>query len=118
MKTPYEQALVVMQREHEGHSFDHALTWHLLNGFVFSRPDFFVMGRPVIKGADPRLILDPSHHFPSGQCDCWMVYLLAGNQAKAWSVMPWALRWFCWERQKELRFYEVARIERLLLAQP
>lgn len=113
--TSYEKALQVMKREHQGHSFDYALTWHLLNGFVFSRPDFFVMGRPVIKWAAPELIVDPSHRFPSGQCDCWHIYLLAGLHEKAWSVMPWELPWLSWERGNDLRFYEVERIKRLSL---
>lgn len=110
---PVEKAAEVYSREKCARTFREDLEAHLLNGFVFSRPDFFIMGRPVIKSADPALIIDPTHHFPSSECDCWHIYLFAGNMVRAWAIMPWALPWFSFERKNELRFYSSSVISRL-----
>ena len=110
---PVEHAAKVYEGEKCARTFREDLEAHLLNGFVFSRPDFFIMGRPVIKAADPALIVDPWHKFPSAECDCWHIYLFSGNMVRAWAIMPWPLPWFCWERKNELRFYSVEAIHRL-----
>lgn len=111
--TPVEQAAAVYERETCARTFREDLEAHLLHGFVFSRPDFFVMGRPVIRTADPALIVNPWHHFPSSECDCWHVFLFAGNMLPAWRIMPWDLPWFSWERKNELRFVRVESMRRL-----
>lgn len=110
---PVEKAAEVYQREGCARTFRQDLEAHLLNGFVFSRPDFFIMGRPVISTADQALIVDPSHRFPSAECDCWHIYLFAGNMIRAWAIMPWELPLFSFERKNELRFYPVSAIRRL-----
>lgn len=86
--------------------------WHVENGFFFSRPDYLVMGRPVVREADPALIVG-LHRFPSAVCNCWHIYLAAGNLARAWSVLPWPLEWISWERANVLRFHRLASIQRL-----
>jgi hypothetical protein len=111
--TPVEQAAAVYEREACARTFREDLEAHLLHGFVFSRPDFFIMGRPVAKGADYALVVDPWHHFPSAECDCWNIYLFAGNVTPAWRILPWELPWFCWERKNELRYYHASAIRRL-----
>lgn len=110
---PVEQAAKVYETEPCARTFKEDLEAHLLNGFVFSRPDFFIMGRPVIKAASYEEITDPWHKFPSAECDCWHIHLMAGNCARAWVIMPWELPWFAWERKNELRFYPVSAIRRL-----
>jgi hypothetical protein len=90
---------------------------HYLRGFVFSTPTYFIMGRPVPRSADPALIVNPTHTFPREECDTWMIYLLAGDPAPAWDIMPWPLAWFGFERRNELRFYPVDRIKRLSLGE-
>lgn len=94
-------------------TFREDLEAHLLNGFVFSRPDYFAMGRPVISTAAHAEIINPWHRFPSSDCDCWHVYLFAGNIVRAFSILPWPLPLFSWERGNELRFYPVTVIRRL-----
>ncbi len=110
--SPFAQALAVYEREPCARTFREDLDWHLLNGFVFSRPDFFVMGRPVIASADPALIVG-QHRFPSGLCDCWHVYLMAGNVARAWAMLPWELPLVSFERCNVLRFHRLAAMRRL-----
>jgi len=117
--TPYERMVALYRERPTEEPFSNYVEWHLRNGFVFSRPDFFIMGRPVIKWAAPELIVDLTHRFPSSHCDCWYIFAMAGNMAKAWTIMPWELPWFAWERdqggKRDLRFYSVATIKRLTL---
>ncbi len=116
--TPFRQAVEAHARDHGPRSFEEDLVLHLQNGFVFSTPDFFIMGRPVVKSAEPALILDPAVRFPRDKCDCWLVYLAAGNLGKAWSILPWELPWLCFERKNDLRFQELDRIRRLSTVAP
>jgi len=117
VKTPYERALAAFQAEYSPLTFDEVLTWHLLNGFVFSRPDFFVLGRPVVSSAPYALLADPSHHFPSTECDAWLVYLAAGNTARMWEILPWPLPLIGFERRNEgVRFFPSQQVARLTAA--
>lgn len=111
--SPYEQAKAVYDREPCARSFAQDLELHMRGGFVFSRPDFFVMGRPVISTMQHAFIVNPAYRFHSAECDCWHVYLFAGNIARAWGVLPWPLPLFSWERKNELRFYPESAIHRL-----
>jgi hypothetical protein len=113
MSTPYEQAKAVYAKEHNARSFEEDLHWHLLNGYVISRPDFFVMGRHVDSKAPPGLIVNPSWLFHPDTCDCWHVYLFAGDIARAFGIMPWELPLVSFERRNDLRFYPLASIRRL-----
>ena len=113
--SPYEQAMEVYAREPSVRTFDLDLQLHHRHGFVFSTPEFFIMGRAVVKSAEPRRIVDPTHLWPKAECDCWHIYLMAGDHRAAWSIMPWPLPWFSFERKNELRLYPVSRIKRLSL---
>jgi hypothetical protein len=108
-----ERAAKVYEREECSGTFRSDLEAHLLNGFAISRPDYFVMGRPVIRSADPRLIVDPWHKFHSSDCDTWHVFLFAGNIARAWAFLPWPLPFMSFERRNRLRFYSMSAIQRL-----
>jgi hypothetical protein len=114
MLSPVERAAAVYEGDWCARSFRDDLTWHLVNGFVFSRPDFFVMGRPVVSGVDPALILG-QHRFPSTICDCWHVYLFAGNIARAWDMLPWELPLVSFTRRKGLvlRIHKLTAMRRL-----
>lgn len=81
-----------------GVSFEDALQAHLQHGFVFSRPDVFLLLRPVRHDADPLQIIDPWHVF-KGNVDCWHIYALAGNMQRAWEFCPCELPWISYERQ-------------------
>jgi hypothetical protein len=114
--SPIEQAMAVYQKEACARTFDEDLRLHLEHGFVFSTPEFFIMGRPVDSKASPRLIVDPTVRFLSDR-DCWHIYLMAGNCYRAWDIMPWPLPLFSFERRNELRFYPMERIRRLSLGE-
>lgn len=101
--TAYEKAKAVfdMSDPRNGISFEEAMEAHLQHGFVVSRPDVFVMFRPVPYDAPTEQIVDPWHVF-HGRLDCWHVYVCAGNMAKAWEFCPVELPWISYERRKFL----------------
>ena len=111
-----------IHREYTQHPREQALgwyiAWHMENGFVFSTPDFFIMGRPAVKLAlkkwGPVLsIPDPS------TADCWYIHAMAGNMAKAWTILPYDLEFVGWERMRggelELTTVPLADLRRLSL---
>lgn len=111
--TPYQQAREVWNREHCVRSFEEDLHWHFLNGYVISRPDFFIMGRHVNSKAKPELIVNPSWLFAPAECDCWHVYLFAGDIGPAFGIMPFPLPLVSMERRNDLRIYPLESIRRL-----
>lgn len=111
--TPFEKAARVYWNEPCRRLFIDDLTLHMKNGFVFSTPEFSLMGRAVRKDALESLIVDPSSVFERSQADCWHIYLFAGDLTKASTIMPWPLPWISIERKNELRFYPLAAMARL-----
>lgn len=97
--SPYENARLAMIGSKYG--FEDTLSAHLKQGFVISRPDVFAMFRPVIHNADVKLIINPRHTFV-GNCDCWHVYVCAGNMSKLWELAPCELPWVSYERRNIL----------------
>lgn len=98
-------------------SFRDDLEAHLLNGYVFSTPEFFVMGRPVERAAPEIFILDPWHVFRPADCDAWLIYLAAGDWRKAMAMLPYPLHWIGWERGgrgRGLRWYSLDGFESAL----
>lgn len=101
-------------------SFRGDLEQHLLNGYVFSTPEFFLMGRPVDSKASMEEINDPSVVFPRDRQDCWVVYAYAdimGNSVRGLvknvlTMMPYPLPLVCWQRKRHdrLRFYETRKL--------
>lgn len=111
--SPVEQAAAVYDSEPSVRTFREDLELHLLNGFVFSTPEFFIMGRAIERSAAHALIVNPAHRFQAELCDCWHIYLMSGSMVKAWSIIPWQLPWFSFERKNELRFHHASVIRRL-----
>jgi hypothetical protein len=104
-------------------TWEELVGWHLANplAYVIKQPDFFVMGRAVIKAASPEDIRDLRISFPVESCDAWFLYAFAGNMEKAVAALSdktHEMRWFAWERfgstEKELRWHESKRIRQQL----
>lgn len=115
--TPIDLARRVYRLEPCARTFEEDMGWHLNHGFVYSTPDFFVMGRPVKSGAKPEIIVS-LERFPATVCDCWHVYLMAGDMSKAWGILPWELPLVSIERRNVLKFYRLDSIRRLSGARP
>lgn len=113
MTSPFQAALAVYESEPCKRSFWDDMTLHLMSGFVYSTPDFFVMGRPVLSTALPMFVVDPRVKYERHQADCWHVYLMAGDMRKAWDILPWEYPLISFERLNKLRFYDLAEVRRL-----
>jgi hypothetical protein len=107
---PIELAAAVYQQEDCARSFREDLEAHLLNGFVYSTPDAFLMGRPVRRDANPEDIVNPWVNFTDP--DCWHCYLFSGSLHHTMSMPPFKLPWVSYERKNRLRFYRWSDIER------
>ncbi len=105
-------AAAIYQREVCPRSFLADLAAHRRYGHVFDEPEFFCMGRAVRRDAAEALILDPSHVF--SEPDAWLVWLVAGDMAKAWASFPCPLTWVGFQRGNRLRWLPFAALERKL----
>ena len=77
-----------------GVDFAAALERNYQEGFVFSTPDFFIMGREV-EGA-------------------WFIEAFAGDMDRAWSILPYELPFVSFQRfDNSLRFIPIERLRRL-----
>jgi hypothetical protein len=55
-------------------SFQDDLAAHLLQGYVFSTPSLFMMGRAVNSKATYEEITDPNYSFEREDCNAWWVH--------------------------------------------
>jgi hypothetical protein len=98
-------------------SFKWYCDWHFRHGFLFSTPEFFIMGRGVPK--DHPLMLDLGVLFAPDSCDTWYIFSMAGDMIKAWSILPWPLPWIAFERvregKRELTIVPFEQIKRLTM---
>lgn len=111
--TPWDKAIAIYDNEPCFRTFDEDLRLHLRNGFVFSTPDFFIMGRPVDSNYPEHCVTDPAYKFASIYADCWHVHVMAGNMSKAWGILPWPLPFISFQRKNELRVYGLDRVRTL-----
>lgn len=115
--TPIEQAKAVYEQEECGRAFHEDLNNHLGSGYVYNSPSSFVMGRFVKRpsviedGAAYRdvenLIVDSAFQFHRPICNCFHVWLAAGDLAEIAEVLKsWTSEeYVCFERKNRLRFY-------------
>lgn len=112
--TPFEEMAQWYANHPTEQSFAWYVDWHLKHGFVFSTPEFFVLGRPVLRAAGEARICEPTHLFNPDDCDCWYLHALAGDMGKVWGIMPWPLGWIAFERTRDgKRELQVLPTERL-----
>lgn len=83
---------------------------HLVNGYVYSTPEAFVMGRPVQLSAPSHEILDPEYVFPRETWNCWHVALYAGDMGKLFTFAEFDLPYAAFQKRNKLRFYAINQI--------
>lgn len=108
MKTPVELVWDLYD-ETNPRTFQQDLLCHFLNGYVFSTPEEFIMGRSVNSNAPEETIRDPEAIFPQDECDCWLIYAyatrkqdpkkIAGLVEKVLRWMPYELPLVAWDRK-------------------
>ena len=96
--SPYELMLEFYGRHAPAVDFRTHVEWHFKHGFVYSTPDYFVMGRPVNHEASAEEITNPEKRWKEEECDCWYVHAMCGCVWKAFQIMPWRMPWIAWER--------------------
>ena len=115
--TPYQTMVQKYIDVPQEAPFGEYVEWHLQNGFVYSTPEYFVMGKNCRRLAPPNEIVDCEHVFDASDSDCWYVFAMAGNVSKAFSSMPFPLPYIAFERiidtQRELRLYKTEDLQRL-----
>ena len=97
--------------------FDDDLCYYLMNGWVYSGEDAFIMGRPITKRYS-NFALDQRFNYKKEEWDTWFVYLAAGTGVRRFQELaPFKTDWICWHRRtdRKLRifswdkFYEKAK---------
>jgi hypothetical protein len=81
--------------------FDEEFSWHLLHGYVWSNPSFFLMARPVPKHSIHQA--GELVSFDRKISDVWYVWLAAGVNPfqKFLKVAPFKLPYVAWHRDTE-----------------
>jgi hypothetical protein len=94
-----------------GVDFGGMLHFHLEHGFVFSTPEFFVMGRPVVRREmGPKIVVYDRERI----ADAWWIHAFAGDLTRVWEVLPYRLGYVGFERfDNSSRFYPLEQVRRL-----
>ena len=110
MSSPYDTIKAKYEASEHVEPWGFWLDWHLQNGFVFSTPVFFAMGRPVRSATG--ILWKSSKDI----ADTWYIWGLAGDMSKCWSILPYELPWIAFERirggKRELAFYRTEDLRR------
>lgn len=112
--SPYQKIRQKYVDTPQEEAFEFYVEWHHKHAFVFSTPNFFIMGRPVIMR-----IFDPKRLdlFSPSKADAWFIHAMAGDIPRVWSVLPWELPFIGWERTRsketELQFHPIEVLKRL-----
>jgi hypothetical protein len=92
--SPFDRCAEVFEKH--GADFSAAVARNLNDGFLFSTPSFFIMGRPHPRG------------------NTWFIEGMAGDCSLAWSILPYPLGWIAFYRfDNELHLHRMEDIRRL-----
>ena len=108
--TPSQIAYKYYEKEH-GNIFHQVLDLHLLNGYVHSTPDYFIMARPVNMRAPKADIINPHFIFQNNEWNCWFVYFYTGNIKNVFTNMPFSLRYCSFEHRNKLKVHSLAKYQ-------
>ena len=95
--SPRERMAALYAAHPQECAFEYYLDWYDANGHIFDTPEYFVVGRPVMRFAPTELICN-LWPFRREDCDCWYVMMLAGDMGAAWGALPFWLPWMAFER--------------------
>ena len=91
---------------------------HQFNGgYVFYDDTYFIMGRPVYVPKDNpkafrKFVTDPQHKFTPRYCNCWFIWLYAGNVKRAFTNFPYWLPYFAYERRDN---FHITNIDKTMI---
>lgn len=116
--TPLDKVRM-LYTEQSPRTFEEDLTAHMVNGYVFSTPEYLLMGRPVWSKAPQHAINDVWMTFPLPLWDAWYVYAfavaedrgLADVLTKLLRHLPFFLPLLAWERSgMPLEFFPTTKL--------
>lgn len=116
--TPMEK-VKMLYTEQSPRTFAEDLTAHMVNGYVYSTPEYLLMGRPVWSKAEQSHINDVWQAFPPQLWDAWYVYAfavaedrgLADVLTKLLRHLPFYLPLLAWERSgMPLEFFSTTKL--------
>lgn len=111
---PYMQAVKFYENREDFPFFGEALHQILMNGFVHSTPDFFIMATPVNKDELTEDVFDVYKNWPKEEQNCWMVWFAAGKIDGGFEICPYQLPYVCFRRENILRVYGFRNIKRVV----
>jgi len=92
--SPWDRIVERYDKSESGELLAAQLSQNLSDGFVFSTPEYFIMGREI----------DGS----------WFIEAMAGDMSKAWDILPYPLPTISWRRfDNELHSYPLSVVKRL-----
>jgi hypothetical protein len=94
--------------------FYKVLDLHLMFGYVYASPDYFVMGRPVPKTVSYEDMLDITKTYTLSECDAWCIYFLSGDIKKVWEILPFDLPYIVFERKGSTKIYLLEKLKRTI----
>ena len=95
-------------------SFDEELDLYTLNGEVHSTKTLFAMFRPVVAGADTKLIANPRVEFKDDEVNCWFIAAAAGDIGQLYRYEIRKLPYICWFNRGDVYTLEMDRAKRIL----
>lgn len=95
--TPYEQIKVKYEAAPHDRPWGWWLEWHAVHGFIFSTPDYFVMGRPIQTSFDFHDLALAARE----QANAWYIFAFSGDLSQVWSILPFPLGWIAFERIRD-----------------
>lgn len=91
---------------------------HQFNGgYMFWDDTYFIIGRPVwVNPDDPKssrkFVTNPEHRYDPEKCNCWFIWLYAGNVKRAFTNFPYWLPYFGYERRGN---FHITNIDKTML---
>ena len=115
---PYLTAVEFFDKNEQLEEFGECLHQYHLHGFVHSTPDYFIMAKPISRGAMNEEILNSSKFWDRNTQDCWYIRYASGNIAKATELWPYFLPYVGFHRmhngENSLRIYGFRNINRVI----
>lgn len=98
MITPFERAEGIYLKSVTKRSFETELRLYHQNGFVYSTPTSFLMGRPVCHDWSYADLSNPAK-VARGEADCWWIGAAAGDMKEFMLLhQPFHLKFYGWEK--------------------
>lgn len=110
--TPFERAIAAQLEGITAAQFYQDLDACFLRGFVYSDADAFLMAYPVRSTDSAEAMNDPRRARDREDADAWFVYLAAGKPSRFFRVIPYPLKFACYERFGQVKVMKFSDLNR------